>query len=37
MCVTEFFSVEMLSIVWAIFGCSVDVGVVAYNEGARKR
>ena len=34
-CAIELISWEMFAIVWAIVGCSIVTGIIAFNEGKR--
>ena len=36
MCELELFSYDMLAIAWCVIGCSIAVGIGAYNEGKRQ-
>jgi len=36
MCELQFYSVEMVMIAWCVFGSCVVVGIICYQEGARR-
>ena len=36
MCELELLSYDMLAIAWCVIGCSIAVGIGAYNEGKRQ-